>query len=387
MHFVVLIVALVLLALVTGVLRAVPRGGLIGSAAAFLAGLVVVAAGIKTAAHVFALYPDDQLARFAAHAIETDDGRPTIMLWGTSMSRNAIDDDLLTETLNARGYDVRAVSVSIEGASLFERDNHIRQYMRAHRAPEVMLLEIAAPTDETPSYVFDISKFSNRTISQLGPRQSVWFAIGFLRDWRPGIVRWGYHAGVGGLHAGLNWLNVGQLRTLNHIENIESERAFEPLEEQREDIDAEIVAEGLSARDAEPTFDPPQWAVDFREAQRSYLRGLGIEHIHYYIPAVVPADRRAYFEVACERQGDALCLSSEDDALLSRLNDPDLWSDYRHVHPEGARIYTLWLADRLIEEGLVDMALSAANSADEGGEGDADADGSSVAGEVTESAE
>ncbi len=359
MHGIVILVGVAVLAAALGLFRGAPRGGLVRSAVAFVLGLSLTAAGVKAAGHALALYPDDELARFAAHALEHSDERPTILMWGTSMARNAIDDELVTETLTAAGYDVRVISVSLEGASVQERDLHLRQFLRAaDSAPAAVLMEVSLRTDDRPTFVFDVSKFSARAIKQFGPRGTYWALRGFLSDWRPGLVQWGYQGALLGVHAGLNHLNVGYLRNARPLQDVTPSRAFDGLPGLRvETLTAEEVVAGL-AENADSPMAPPRWARAFRADQRAMLTQAGVERVGYFMPPVVPADQRAYAAAVCAEEPQALCIAPDDAALSASLADIGFWADERHLTEIGAQTYSLWLAERLIEVGLVGEPLS-----------------------------
>jgi len=183
---VVIIVAIAVLALVASALRGPPAAHPVRAVVAFLAGLGLTAGAIKGVAHVVQFYPDAELARFSARVIAGEDERPTIFFLGTSMSAYEIDDEMLTQRLHDRGYDVRAVSVSMAGASQQERDLHLRQYLRAtDHPPDILMVEISFPTDAHSWYVFNIGKFSERAIKQFGPRGMYWSVRAYFGDGRP----------------------------------------------------------------------------------------------------------------------------------------------------------------------------------------------------------
>jgi len=368
MVVVVILVATAVLALVASALRGPPAAHPVRAVIAFLAGLGLTAGAIKGAAHMAQLYPEAELAHFAARVVESEDARPTILFLGTSMSAYEIDDVLLTERLHDLGFDVRAVSMSMAGASQQERDLHLRQYLRAtDNPPDVLMVEISFPTDAHSWYVFNIGKFSERAIKQFGPRGLYWSVRAYFGDGRPeGLYEHGRIAALFGIHATLNALNIGFLRDARPLSSLEPEPSYEPqtIVDPEAPTHEEIV-EGLSS-DAAPEIDTPRWATAFRQVQADYARGAGVREVGYYMPPTVQPGRRSYFDVACAVHVGAACISGNDPALLEQL-DPELWRDDRHLLEPGAQIYTLWLVEQLVGSGLLERMTDQASAAHESG--------------------
>jgi len=119
--------------------------------------------------------------------------------------------------------------------------------------------------------------------------------------------------------------------------------------------------------DAAPIIDTPRWATAFRNVQADYARAAGVNEVGYYMPPTVHPGRRSYFEAACAEHVGADCISGNDPALLEQL-PPELWRDDRHLLEPGAVIYTAWLADQLVESGLLDRMIDNAETATQTGD-------------------
>jgi len=155
MHWTVILFAAIALAL-AHMLRLPRRGGMIGAFAAFGAGLVGAALVIKLASGAVGLGRTTEVDGFVNRAIEIakQDEAPLIIFTGASFSRNAIDDDRLTLALRERGYPHRAISLSLEAASIFERDAHLQDFIaRSPRAPDIVFVEVAEEFDKRPAFL------------------------------------------------------------------------------------------------------------------------------------------------------------------------------------------------------------------------------------------
>ncbi len=160
MHWSVLLFASLAL-IAAHLLRLPSRGAWLGSSAAFTGALIGTAFIIKMIAGSVGLGRTTEFDGFVNRAIEIakQDEAPLIVFTGASFSRNALDDERLTLALRERGYNYRAISLSIEAASLLERDAHLKDFMaRSPRPPEIVFVEVAEPFDKRPTFFFNNSK-------------------------------------------------------------------------------------------------------------------------------------------------------------------------------------------------------------------------------------
>ena len=131
---------------------------------------------IKLVAGAAGLGRTTEFDGFVNRAVEIarQDDAPLIVFTGASFSRNAIDDERLTLALRERGYPHRVISLSIEAASIFERDAHLKEFIaRSPRPPEIVFVEVSEPFDKRPAFFFENSKFSARGIEQFTPSVSL----------------------------------------------------------------------------------------------------------------------------------------------------------------------------------------------------------------------
>ena len=153
------------------------------SITAFLLGLFVTAVAVKSLAAANGIGRTTDFDRFVTAAVieATQDAAPLVVFTGASYSRNGIDPERLTLALRERGYPHRVVNLSIEAASILERDAHLQQFIKlSDRMPDVIFVEVARDFDARAAYMFGNSKFNVRAIEQFDLANSVWTSFGIL---------------------------------------------------------------------------------------------------------------------------------------------------------------------------------------------------------------
>jgi len=341
-------------------LRAPKGGRLLASMAAFLIGLAVTAIAIRALAGAAGLGRTTEFDGFVNRAIEIakqDDG-PLIVFTGASFSRNAIDDDRLTLALRERGYPHRAISLSLEAASILERDAHLQDFLaRSPRAPDVVFVEVAKEFDHRPAFFFGNSKFSTRGIEQFDPATTLWTAYGLADGQCDGLKGCVVDTAMLGAHAGLNWLNVGLLSKGEKTADARPEPSYSALTDVRQEMDQAALGEDLMTDATISPLSGPQWVKSYRTAQRERLLGEdGVRLVGYYLPPVTQPENRNYVSGLCAGELVSFpCIAPDDPALLAAL-PPALWADPEHLMDDGAAIYIGWLADQLELSGILEGA-------------------------------
>ena len=346
------------LALITAHLLRLPnRGGWLGSGTAFGAGLIGTALVIKLLAGAAGIGRTTEFDGFVNRAIEIakQDDAPLIIFTGASFSRNAIDDERLTVALRERGYPHRVISLSIEAASIFERDAHLQDFIaRSPRAPEIVFVEVAEPFDKRPAFFFSNSKFSARGIEQFTPSVAIKTLRGLAQGGCAGAPDCLKSALLVGAHTGVNFLNVGLLSQGETTANVKPQPAYSALTEPREDMYTDEVQIGLSTV---PEVVPQYglgWVQSARKHQRErLLQNDNVRSVAYYFPPVTEASVRAYASGLCLGELDGhTCIIGDDPQLLEDL-PPALWADPGHLMDAGAGVYLNWLADEIIASGIL----------------------------------
>lgn len=338
-------------------LRLPSRGNLFGACAAFLAGLCAAAVAIKVAASGFGIGRTTEFDAFVNHASEVaaSTDAPLILFTGASFSRNAIDEERLTAALAARGYPHRVISLSLEAASIIERDRYLSAFLnQSQHAPDIVFMEIAEVTDHRPTFIFGNSKFSTRAIEQFDARGAAWTASGLAGGGCTGAVDCLRESGLLGVHALLNGLNIGLIGQGEVSARVPPAAAYDPAFKPRDPVDPETRSTDLaSILPAEPRDGLP-WATSFRRLQRDRLAAAGVRATAYYFPPVVAPAERAWVSGLCAGElAVFICISPDDPSLLAAL-DGDVWLDSRHLLDPAAEIYSVWLVDRIIASSLLE---------------------------------
>lgn len=298
----------------------------------------------------------DQFVTHAALQAREEPETPLVLFVGASFSRNAVDDEALTRDLRAAGYPHRVINLSLEGASLQERDAAIWDFMRTSRiAPDVVFLEVADEYDRDPAYVFTVAKFSDRAIEQFDPDAVYWSMKGLSQGQCDGLATCGKNWALLQIHAFMNWTNLGLLATGTPLKEIAPSPAFDPQDKPRESfsLGTQEIASALSApAEIEPEAGP-SWARLFRMDQRRRLEMAGVRRVAYYYPPVLSGESRQYVARLCAGElSDYPCIAPVDQRLLQQLAG-DVWLDERHLLRDGAEVYTDWLAVQIERWGAL----------------------------------
>jgi hypothetical protein len=340
-------------------LRLPMRAGLMPALAASLAGFAGAAIGVKLLAATLDFGRTTEFDAFVNHAarVAQNDDAPLIVFSGASFSRNAIDEVRLTEALRARGYPHRVTSLSLEAASLIERDTHLTRFIAASpRVPDIVFIEISQMTDYRPTFIFGNSKFSTRAIDQFDARGAAWSILGLSGGGCNGAADCAKEAVLLSLHAGLNGANAGLISMGEPAAAVAPMAAFEGPVQARKNVPPAERSAGLSQTGARAARSGPEWAASFRRLQQQKLAAAGVRQTAYYFPPVISPDSRSYAAALCTGElKDFTCLAPDDANLLKSL-DGEFWLDEAHLLDAGAAIYTEWLADQIVASGVLEAA-------------------------------
>ncbi len=357
-----LIFAGLVLLLVGFVLRCPPQvklSGMMRGAFAFVASLGLTAALIGFGAQNGGIVRDGPYAQIAAHALQTieNDRAPYVLFVGASYSRNAVDDKALTRRLGARGYPQRIINFALQGASLQERDLRLRQFLRAApMPPEAVFLEVSQRFDRHPTYGFEVAKFSERVIGQFDLRGTYWAMRGLKQSAADGMGSLAKNTFLLGLHAPINWLNIGLLNEATRMRDTAALAGYDPQQVPRRAVKAEERLAGLTNMSALPgtVFE---WGASFRADQRAMLAAAGVRHIAYYFPPVIDGAERAYVKAVCESEVENICIAPTDPVMLAALDGP-VWLDEEHLLAPGAMVYGQWLVEQMALSGVLGTPLA-----------------------------
>ncbi|MEO0451299.1 MAG: hypothetical protein AAFZ74_13385 [Pseudomonadota bacterium] len=328
-------------------------GSRVGAISAFFIGLVMSAFAIKALASSNGIGRTTDFDRFVNAAVlqATQDDAPLIVFTGASYSRNGIDPDRLTLALRERGYPHRVVSLSIEAASILERDAHLKQFMNlSGRTPDTVFVEVAKDFDHRAAYMFGNSKFNARAIEQFDLTTTAWTSFGILGGACDGVKGCILDTAYLGLHTALNASNIGLIGAGETTHAVIAVPAYDPQPEPRETTQPALALERVDG----VAREGPQWVRSFRYQQRLRLKDQGVRAVAYYQPPALDPEARAYTDGLCAGElSDSVCISPNDPSLMQRLNG-DHWFDPSHLLDSGTAIYNAWLVEKIIASGVLE---------------------------------
>ncbi|MEN0001851.1 MAG: hypothetical protein AAF940_13305 [Pseudomonadota bacterium] len=344
-------------------LRAPVGGRRTVAIACFSLGLIASALGVKTlaqAAGIGRTTDFDRVVNHAARLAEADPIAPLIVFSGASYSRNGLDDMRLTAALREAGYRHRVINLSLEAASLPEREAHLRAFMsQTDRVPEIVFIEVAAAFDLRPAQFFNNSKFSTRGLEQFDLRTSAWTGLGLLQGGCGGRADCAVNLGLTGAHFGLNALNVGLVSQGQAPARAGDLAAYDPQTEPRIATTQDDREAGLRAGPDFQSSAGPLWIASLRAQAERDLKSMGVRTVAYYFPPVIDAQKRAYVDGLCLGElADAVCMAPTDPVLLENLEGA-VWFDPHHLLAPGADIYTDWLGEQLVRTGVLETGALA----------------------------
>lgn len=329
----------------------------------FIGGLVAAIAVVKLAVGAMGLGRTTDFDRVVNHAVavaQADQGAPLIVFSGASYSRNALDDARLTEALRAFGFPHRAINLSLEAASLPEREAHLEALLeRLETPPDVVFIEVAYAFDQRPAQFFNNSKFTARGIEQFDVRTSAWTLFGLAQGGCGGVADCVKSVGFTGAHGALNLLNVGLVARGEPASAAGQLAAFDPMEDVRVETSPDERLNGLLGDTLPAPTTGPKWIASLRAMNAARLRSQGVGVVGYYFPPVIAAEKRAYATGLCLGElASAPCISPDDPDLLAALTG-DVWFDPDHLKVAGANTYTDWLAAQLVTSGILERDMVA----------------------------
>jgi hypothetical protein len=288
---------------------------------------------------------------------QNGDGRPVVLVIGSSFTEHGIDPHLLATELGAAGRATAVRRLAVGGAPHLERLHYLKEYL-AHAAqkPELVLFEIAGNYDSTPLYQIHEMRFSDRMVAMMDA-SSVWWGLRWLAGadrvslWQRVKLgaeifgQWALHLS----HTGYVW-NSAPIAAAMGQEFTEL-----PWTEPVSDLDApRLLKEAAAARDLRPDWPtevPAPWMSAFLAEEVATLRQYGAQRFAFFSVPSMQGANVAYARRFCAAMRQFPCFVGEEPALLSALAHGADWWDYDHLKDDGSRIFTRWLADHVVEAG------------------------------------
>jgi hypothetical protein len=354
---------LVLAGLIIGAYHLMPRprpGRLSTGCVLIVIGFIAAQGALSGAIRALGLTPKGPLHDLVQYLTSYDGDRPVVLLVGSSFTQQGIDPKVLAETIGASGHNVAVLPLAVGGLSHLERLYYLREYLaRAKRTPQLVLFEIAGGYDSGPLFQLDQMRFSDRMVAMMDG-SSAWWALRWLvgrdaGDLTNRIVLIGEvfaHLGLHSGHLGFLWNSTQADQPSGH-----DPLALPTKVEHFTDNDvARLVDQAAQTRELRPDWPqtvPTQWFRTFLEAEISLLRRHGVGRFAFYSVPTMQGANAAYARRFCAAMPDFACIVGEDPQLLAGLQKDIDWYDFDHLHGEGRRLFTQWLAGHLLAADIL----------------------------------
>ena len=352
---------LLLDAAIVGLCQFLPRthfGRPFRAALTMLGGFVLAQSVLSSAVAGLGILPKGLFDEQVQRQTQNDDGRPIVLVIGSSFSEHGIDPDLFAAELSDAGRPVVVNRLAVGGAPHLERLYYLKQYLaRAARKPELVLFEVAGNYDSTPLYQVHQMRFSDRMVAIMDA-QSLWWGLRWLGG-TDGLGLWQRVRLGGEIFAqwALHLNNIGYLWNSAPIAAALGQEFTElPWTDPVSDQDApRLLKEADTARDLRPDWPtkiPAPWMSAFLAEEMATLQHYGTRRFAFFSVPSMQGVNVVYARRFCAAMRQFPCFVGEEPELLDALGHGADWWDYDHLKDEGSRIFTRWLADHIVEAGV-----------------------------------
>ena len=294
------------------------------------------------------------------HALRDPALRTIVFIDGGSYPARGLNGERLEQDLaRATGGAVAVIQMSLPGANHFERLSMYDEFVGLLSRPEieairtkkvVLMLERQAGYDQDPLAQFEKNRHTDRAYGYLTP-VNAWDAF---RAWRMQKAPDAREAAamLGDLvnHAGINAINVGYFSRHVPVSDQAVLVGYQPMRVPAGHFRYRGMAGVMKhfERSRRESAQPlPAWLdAVLLPRVRAVFAPLAPQFVYYTVPSLNGAYVR-YAHDACSAAGGIPCIDYGDPVLLQALDAAQYWYDNGHMLPEGAAIYTDWLAARL----------------------------------------
>lgn len=346
-------------AAVVGLCHVLPRTRFGAPARALLfvlAGFLLAQSALSAAIAGLGLAPNGPFQDLVQRQTGYADGRPVVLVIGSSFSEHGIDADVLAERLGDTGRAPLVQRLAVGGAPHIERLYYLKQYLaRAATKPQLVLFEVAGGYDGNPLYQIHQMRYSDRMVAMMDGSSAWWgfrwlAAADRLDVWqrlRLGseiVGQWALHMS----HIGYLW-NIAEAGS---AANGDGSPPPAPIS----DTDtAKLLRQAIAAEDLRPDWPaevPSRWMSAFLAEEIALLRSYGVQHFAFYsVPSMQGADV-AYARRFCAAMRQFPCFVGEEPQLVDALEYGADWYDFDHLQGSGRTLFTRWLADRVVGAGV-----------------------------------
>ncbi len=290
-----------------------------------------------------------------------------IIIDGGSWAARGIDGDYLQSILKSEGYEVTLVQLTLPGANHFERYNLHNQFLNhaleldanyLREANVVLLRELHRGYDKHPLAQFPQNTLANRNVAYLSPSNTV----AAIRAW---VMRMGEGMEEKDELTGallrdvlvaslINFFQIGRLENLEPLSEIPSLPSYHPHEKARDEYRGMdwIINEYKRSRDETERHEQYAWIKNIKEKRlESLYQGIVDEDLLFTPPAIHAASMHYAQDYSTENPEVSIILPNLE--LYEKLDGQRFWADIQHLMEDGAKVYTEWLAQQILNKRVL----------------------------------
>jgi hypothetical protein len=322
-------------------------------------GFILAQGALSVAITAVGLVPRGPFHEALERLTNYEDDRPFVLLVGSSFTQAGIEPEVLGEILGTSGRGVVVLPLAIGGAPHLERLHYLKEYLSgARRKPHIVLFEVAGGYDSSPLYQLQQMRFTDRMIAMMDGSSAWWAflwlsstdAVGLTARVTLGgeiLAHLGLHVG----HVGFLWNSTQADRSADYDPGSSPSQVHFTDDEVARLVDH--AAETQDLRADWPQSVPTNWMAAFLEEEMSTLRRYGVDRFAFYSVPSMQGANVVYARRFCATISRFACIVGEDPQLLAGLRRGAAWYDFDHLQGEGRDLFTKWLGDRLVEQGLL----------------------------------
>jgi hypothetical protein len=155
-----------------------------------------------------------------------------------------------------------------------------------------------------------------------------------------------------GRHAVVHSFRAGAVDRVVPLASVESHDGYEPEPQVRRLRFKGTRAARRATRSPGKPLEKPRWLETIHLPMLNARWGAHVDGIVYFsVPATYPAYITHSLDF-CESTSEP-CIAIDDPKLFSKLDRKRHWHDNGHLAKSGAKLYTRWLAKRLVALGML----------------------------------
>lgn len=262
-------------------------------------------------------------------------GRLSLVLLGSSYTARNVDGELLQRVLARGGVDVDVVQLSLPGGYAFEQDYYVSRYLRGRSRNMVVFAELGT------EQAWHIPPENLRKHDTIG-----YHDVLRVRD-KIAVGVSGTDPDIGAMfevfkHGLAHYTHLGLVHAHFIGERQEVRAGFSPEPASSVAVPLADILAGLSAADAE--VDLPGVFPDYARQRAAAWTALGADKVLFWQPPHVDPERRGWTGRLCSALRESCLPFNGADRMAGAF-----WNDKGHLTDEGARRYTEWLGQKLLE--------------------------------------